>query len=207
MLRSKRNIILGIIGSSSIGFAYYFRNRSKDSNRLILKNNDDVSLMRTIGKNVKNTFHVHADFLSNDKKINDNNSWSSVNFSERHQYGKDTVFISSKENIKDLSIAEKDMLEMTKKYEMIASQVFFRHGARTPLHKEIPIGEIGYDHESLLKSVPHTEAPFFIRGLDGGPRPISQIEKRYESVKFEGGTHAGQLTNIGREQGYCLGNS
>ncbi|CAD5115995.1 DgyrCDS4931 [Dimorphilus gyrociliatus] len=111
----------------------------------------------------------------------------------------------SKRILIENDLQEKKMDKMAEKYEMIASQVFFRHGSRTPLNRELPVGEPGFDSKTLLQSVPHTEVPFFIRDLDGGPRPISNIERKYELRKFEGGTHAGQLTKIGREQGFRLG--
>lgn len=84
-------------------------------------------------------------------------------------------------------------------------QVFFRHGARTPL-KHIPgVPEVVYDRKFLIAPVPYTEVPIDVQYIHGGKKPDSKIQDSYSAVKFKGGVDAGMLTTIGKEQAYHLG--
>ena len=61
---------------------------------------------------------------------------------------------------------------------MAGVQIFFRHGARTPIH-HLP----GEEKEPLwsapmCQSLPDLERTLRITGLDGGPRPISLTNER-----------------------------
>lgn len=89
--------------------------------------------------------------------------------------------------------------------KLLAVQVFFRHGARTPL-KHIPgLEEVVYDRKFLIASVPYTEVPVEVKHVDGGPRPSSVIQAHYAKVVFKGGVVAGMLTTVGKDQMYLLG--
>eukprot|EP00054_Salpingoeca_dolichothecata_P010782 m.59968 g.59968 ORF g.59968 m.59968 type:complete len:433 (-) comp19145_c0_seq1:50-1348(-) len=84
--------------------------------------------------------------------------------------------------------------------------VFFRHGARTPLHK-LPGGKAGEQPEwepSLCQPL-EEERPMQITGLSGGPRPLSDRDRKQISNLLPGGAAVGQLTVQGRNDAFELG--
>uniref|UniRef100_A0A3P8W040 Acid phosphatase 6, lysophosphatidic n=1 Tax=Cynoglossus semilaevis TaxID=244447 RepID=A0A3P8W040_CYNSE len=89
-------------------------------------------------------------------------------------------------------------------YELKLVQVLFRHGARTPL-KSIPnVMEVQWV-PTLLEPPAHTHINYVVTDLRGGPRPSSPAEESYRKNVLTGGTFPGQLTTLGMQQLYELG--
>ncbi|KAG7463372.1 hypothetical protein MATL_G00175850 [Megalops atlanticus] len=89
-------------------------------------------------------------------------------------------------------------------YELRLVQVLFRHGARTPL-KSIPdVLEVQWN-PNLLKVPAHTQVDYIVTDLNGGPRPPAPVEDSYRAHTLSGGTFPGQLTTVGMQQLYDLG--
>ncbi|XP_056145020.1 lysophosphatidic acid phosphatase type 6 isoform X2 [Lampris incognitus] len=89
-------------------------------------------------------------------------------------------------------------------YELKLVQVLFRHGARTPL-KSIPdVMEVQWA-PTLLEPPAHTQINYSVTDLQGGPRPPAPVEESYRSNILTGGTFPGQLTTVGMQQLYELG--
>ncbi|MBN3281230.1 PPA6 phosphatase, partial [Polyodon spathula] len=89
-------------------------------------------------------------------------------------------------------------------YELKLVQVLFRHGARTPL-KSIPDVQEAQWVPNLLKDPSHTSMNYVVTDLSGGPKPPSLIEDSYRAHTLTGGTFPGQLTTLGKQQLYDLG--
>uniref|UniRef100_A0A1A8F6Y2 Acid phosphatase 6, lysophosphatidic n=1 Tax=Nothobranchius korthausae TaxID=1143690 RepID=A0A1A8F6Y2_9TELE len=89
-------------------------------------------------------------------------------------------------------------------YELKLVQVLFRHGARTPL-KSIPDVLEAQWVPSLLEPPPHTHMNYVVTDLQGGPRPPSVVEDGYRKNILSGGSFPGQLTTMGMQQLYELG--
>ncbi|XP_061698536.1 lysophosphatidic acid phosphatase type 6 [Syngnathoides biaculeatus] len=89
-------------------------------------------------------------------------------------------------------------------YELKLVQVLFRHGARTPL-KSIPDVLQAQWVPTLLEPPAHTHIDYVVTDLDGGPRPPSPLEDSYRKKKLSGGVFAGQLTTLGMQQLFELG--
>ncbi|XP_040004374.1 lysophosphatidic acid phosphatase type 6 [Xiphias gladius] len=90
-------------------------------------------------------------------------------------------------------------------YELKLVQVLFRHGARTPL-KSIPdVMEVQW-LPALLEPPAHTHINYVVTDLHGGPRPSAPVEDSYRKNLLTGGTFPGQLTTVGMQQLYELGN-
>lgn len=86
------------------------------------------------------------------------------------------------------------------------SQVFFRHGARTPINTIPKIEEATYPHDILMNRVPHTVFDMAVEDLaTGGVKPESFLDNHYTRKKLKGGCIAGQLTTLGQDQCYLLG--
>ncbi|XP_039599604.1 lysophosphatidic acid phosphatase type 6 isoform X2 [Polypterus senegalus] len=89
-------------------------------------------------------------------------------------------------------------------YELKLVQVLFRHGARTPL-KSLP-GTLQAEWiVDLLQVPPHTKFSYTVKNLRGDPRPPSPLEDHYRAHKLNGGAFHGQLTTLGMQQMYNLG--
>uniref|UniRef100_A0A8D3B7Q0 Acid phosphatase 6, lysophosphatidic n=1 Tax=Scophthalmus maximus TaxID=52904 RepID=A0A8D3B7Q0_SCOMX len=89
-------------------------------------------------------------------------------------------------------------------YELKLVQVLFRHGARTPL-KSIPnVMEVQWV-PTLLEPPAHTHINHVVTDLRGGPRPSAPVEDSYRRNTLTGGTFPGQLTTVGMQQLYELG--
>ncbi|CDQ84320.1 unnamed protein product [Oncorhynchus mykiss] len=89
-------------------------------------------------------------------------------------------------------------------YELKLVQVLFRHGARTPL-KSIPDVMEAQWVPNLLEPPAHTHINYVVTDLEGGPRPSSPVEDSYRANILSGGTYPGQLTTVGMQQLYELG--
>ncbi|XP_061548091.1 LOW QUALITY PROTEIN: lysophosphatidic acid phosphatase type 6 [Phycodurus eques] len=89
-------------------------------------------------------------------------------------------------------------------YELKLVQVLFRHGARTPL-KSIPDVLEAQWVPTLLEPPAHTHINYVVTDLDGGPRPPSPLEDSYRKKTLSGGVFAGQLTTLGMQQLFELG--
>ncbi|XP_070536749.1 lysophosphatidic acid phosphatase type 6-like [Ptychodera flava] len=94
--------------------------------------------------------------------------------------------------------------------ELKMVQVFFRHGARTPLKgipnpNNLPELETVWDKETLFAGGEHLMVDYQVKSLDGGQQPVMTIENRYRKTVFKGGTFAGQMTTLGKSQMYDLG--
>uniref|UniRef100_A0A8C9RP21 Acid phosphatase 6, lysophosphatidic n=1 Tax=Scleropages formosus TaxID=113540 RepID=A0A8C9RP21_SCLFO len=89
-------------------------------------------------------------------------------------------------------------------YELKLVQVLFRHGARTPL-KSIPDVLEAQWAPNLLKAPVHTQVDYVVTDLSGGPQPPAPLEDKYRAKILSGGTFSGQLTTLGMQQLYDLG--
>ncbi|CAH1251439.1 ACP6 [Branchiostoma lanceolatum] len=85
-------------------------------------------------------------------------------------------------------------------------QIVFRHGARTPISRLPPSIEQATWSTDLVKDVPHTLIDYRVESLDGGPRPPSPVEDSYQKHgPHKGGARWGQLTTLGQQQMFDLG--
>lgn len=115
-----------------------------------------------------------------------------------------------KENIKhvhceDSATKTKDT-DAESKLKLKQVQLFFRHGARTPLHTIPNVDEAKYEENILLVQVPHTVFKFKDRDMNsGGPRPESRYDNYYAKHILKGGSQVGALTQLGQEQMYMIG--
>ncbi|KAK2507897.1 hypothetical protein MC885_010325 [Smutsia gigantea] len=88
--------------------------------------------------------------------------------------------------------------------ELKMVQVVFRHGARSPL-KPLPQEEQVEWHLQLLEVPPQTQFDYTVTNLTGGPKPHSPFDSQYHETRLKGGMFAGQLTNVGMQQMFALG--
>ncbi|KAJ8388513.1 hypothetical protein AAFF_G00132270 [Aldrovandia affinis] len=89
-------------------------------------------------------------------------------------------------------------------YELQLVQVLFRHGARTPL-KSIPDILEAQWVPKLLAVPSYTQVNYVVTDLTGAPRPPAPVEDNYRTSTLTGGTYPGQLTTVGMQQLYALG--
>ncbi|XP_010831546.1 PREDICTED: lysophosphatidic acid phosphatase type 6 [Bison bison bison] len=89
--------------------------------------------------------------------------------------------------------------------ELKMVQVVFRHGARSPL-KPLPQEDQQVEWKSqLLEVPPQTQLEYTVTNLAGGPKPHSPFYSQYHETTLKGGMFAGQLTKVGMEQMFALG--
>lgn len=93
---------------------------------------------------------------------------------------------------------DRDLLEL----KMV--QVVFRHGARSPL-KPLPLEEQVEWNPKLLEIPPQTQFDYTVTNLAGGPKPHSHYDTVYHKTILRGGMFAGQLTKVGMQQMFALG--
>ncbi|XP_078307637.1 lysophosphatidic acid phosphatase type 6 isoform X1 [Panthera onca] len=87
--------------------------------------------------------------------------------------------------------------------ELKMVQVVFRHGARSPL-KPLPWEQAEWNLQ-LLEVPPQTQFDYTVTNLAGGLKPHSPFDSQYRKTVLKGGMFAGQLTNVGMQQMFALG--
>uniref|UniRef100_A0A8C0WJM1 Lysophosphatidic acid phosphatase type 6 n=1 Tax=Castor canadensis TaxID=51338 RepID=A0A8C0WJM1_CASCN len=88
--------------------------------------------------------------------------------------------------------------------ELKMVQVVFRHGARSPL-KPLPLEEQVEWSPQLLEVPPQTQFDYTVTNLAGGSKPHSPYDSEYHETTLKGGMFSGQLTKVGMEQMFALG--
>ncbi|XP_022081962.1 lysophosphatidic acid phosphatase type 6-like [Acanthaster planci] len=86
-------------------------------------------------------------------------------------------------------------------------QIFFRHGARTPIRLTPGVEEVVWDKDTMFIEEDYLKCDYDVYSLDGKSGPHhSVIEESYQqATTYKGGAHRGQLTTLGMNQTYELG--
>ncbi|XP_011675391.2 lysophosphatidic acid phosphatase type 6 isoform X1 [Strongylocentrotus purpuratus] len=86
-------------------------------------------------------------------------------------------------------------------------QIFFRHGARTPIGTGcIPNVEEGvWDKDTIFQGAADLCIDYKVCALNGEPQPEWKIENYYRKEPLQGGAFKGQLTAVGMKQANDLG--
>ncbi|XP_055329146.1 lysophosphatidic acid phosphatase type 6-like [Paramacrobiotus metropolitanus] len=83
-------------------------------------------------------------------------------------------------------------------------QVFFRHGARTPL-RPIPFLPGVQWPKELMANPPASPVQYVLTGMDGKVMTRSPHDDKLQKIVFPGGAKAGHLTTVGKQQMFDLG--
>ncbi|XP_036714515.1 lysophosphatidic acid phosphatase type 6 isoform X1 [Balaenoptera musculus] len=108
------------------------------------------------------------------------------------------VALAEQRGSDDQNSVDRSLLEL----KMV--QVVFRHGARSPL-KALPREEQVEWKPQLLEVPPQTRFDYTVTNLAGGPKPHSPFDSQYHETTLKGGMFAGQLTKVGMQQMFALG--
>ncbi|XP_007459435.1 PREDICTED: lysophosphatidic acid phosphatase type 6 [Lipotes vexillifer] len=108
------------------------------------------------------------------------------------------VALAEQRGADDQNSVDRSLLEL----KMV--QVVFRHGARSPL-KALPREEQVEWKPQLLEVPPQTRFDYTVTNLAGGPKPHSPFDSQYHETTLKGGMFAGQLTKVGMQQMFALG--
>lgn len=100
-----------------------------------------------------------------------------------------------------------DLPDVQGKLHLKFLMCFGRHGARTPIRVMPNIEQAVWDKDTLMVGADHTNINYEVCSLDGGSRPEAVLENHYRKTILRGGSFGGQLTNLGMEQSYQLGQS
>ncbi|XP_067659898.1 lysophosphatidic acid phosphatase type 6-like [Haliotis asinina] len=84
-------------------------------------------------------------------------------------------------------------------------QVFFRHGARTPIHLTPNIEQASYRADIHNRTLPHTDFKLTLKSLAGDTIEKSLYELHYSKTVLQGGCVSGSLTTLGQQQMFELG--
>ncbi|OQV25533.1 Lysophosphatidic acid phosphatase type 6 [Hypsibius exemplaris] len=84
-------------------------------------------------------------------------------------------------------------------------QVFFRHGARSPLRILSFLDQPDWPKDKILGDPSFPAVSYKLLDVRGQPVPAGPYDQMYQKIIFKGGTPAGQLTKTGKEQVYDLG--
>ncbi|XP_072047855.1 lysophosphatidic acid phosphatase type 6-like [Amphiura filiformis] len=113
---------------------------------------------------------------------------------------------SSRRIVYDMTEDHIASLENHSDLELKFVQVFFRHGARTPLSELKAIEPVEWKSDEVFSGAKHTYIDYEVKCLDGSPKPDARVEKLYRNHKrLHGGAHIGQLTSVGMDHCYKLG--
>ncbi|XP_071115925.1 lysophosphatidic acid phosphatase type 6-like [Haliotis cracherodii] len=84
-------------------------------------------------------------------------------------------------------------------------QVFFRHGARTPIHLTPNVEQATYRADIHNRVLPHTHFKLQLKSLQGDTIEKSVYERQYSKTVLRGGCVSGSLTTCGQQQMFELG--
>ncbi|XP_071505786.1 lysophosphatidic acid phosphatase type 6-like [Diadema antillarum] len=86
-------------------------------------------------------------------------------------------------------------------------QIFFRHGARTPLNSIPNVEEAYWDKSTIFGGASDLCIDYNVCDLEGGEQPVWHTENHYRRRTLRGGSYGGQLTAKGMKQAHQLGTS
>lgn len=91
-------------------------------------------------------------------------------------------------------------------YQLVHADVFFRHGARAPVHLNFPgLNGVAWDDCNARASRHMMHRGARVTSLSGGPPPASKVDEMQQSFTLPGGCRQGELTTTGVHQAHALG--